>query len=145
MNIEKILFPTDFSLKSLKAREHALYLGEALNSTIHLLHAIEPLEYDRIDDEIKEFYRNLESQLEEKMADEKEVFEKRGLSVNTEIIIGPRWRVINNYAKDNNIDLIILGSHGIITETGEVSVGTTSHKVMFTSPCPVLIVRHENE
>lgn len=145
MKIEKILFPTDFSLKSLKAREHALYLGEVLDSTIHLLHAIEPLEYDRIDDEIKEFYRNLESQLQDKMADEKEVFEKRGLRVNTEIIIGPRWKVINNYASDNHIDLIILGSHGILSETGEVSVGTTSHKVMFTSPCPVLIVRHEND
>ena len=50
--------------------------------------------------------------------------------------------MINNYALEKGIDLIIMGSHGIRTESGEVSVGTTSHKVMFSSPCPVLIVRH---
>lgn len=145
MNIAKILFPTDFSARSLNAREHVLYLAEALESTVYLLHAIEPLEYDQIDQEIKEFYRNLESQLDEKMKYEQEVFEKRGLNVHTDIIIGPRWRVINSYAKDKNIDLIIMGSHGLKTDAGELSVGTTSHRVMFTSPCPVLIVRHESD
>ncbi|MEQ9618830.1 MAG: universal stress protein [Deltaproteobacteria bacterium] len=145
MKIAKILFPTDFSSRSLSAREYVLYLAEALESTVYLLHAIEPLEYDQIDQEIKEFYRNLEGQLEEKMRHEQEVFEKRGLNVHTEIIIGPRWRVINSYAKDKNIDLIIMGSHGLKTETGELSVGTTSHRVMFTSPCPVLVVRRETD
>lgn len=145
MNIEKILFPTDFSSRSLNAREHALYLAEALESTVYLLHAIEPLEYDQMDQEIKEFYRNLENQLDEKMKYEQEVFEKRGLSVHTDIIIGPRWKVINSYAKDKHIDLVIMGTHGLKTETGELSVGTTSHRVMFTSPCPVLIVRHESD
>ncbi|MGH7849556.1 MAG: universal stress protein, partial [Thermodesulfobacteriota bacterium] len=65
-----------------------------------------------------------------------------GLSVYTDIVIGPRWRVINTYAGEKGIDLIIMGSHGLRAESGDVSVGTTSHKVMFSSPCPVLIVRH---
>ena len=74
---------------------------------------------------------------------EKEVFERRGVGVHTDIVIGPRWKVINTYAREKEIDLIIMGTHGIRTETGDISVGTTSHKVMFSSPCPVLIVRHE--
>ena len=145
MKIESILFPTDFSLKSSAAREHTLYLAEALGSRVHILHAIEPLEYETMDEEISDFYRNLEKLLEEKMADEKGVFEKRDLDVQTDIIIGQRWRVINNYAREKEIDMIVMGSHGFKTESGEVSIGTTSHKVMFTSPCPVLIVRHESE
>lgn len=143
MKIEKILFPTDFSPRSRNAREHALYLAGALGAEVYLLHAIEPLKYEEVDDEIREFYRTLETQMNEKMAQEKEIFVKNGLSVNTDIVIGPRWKEINTYALEKGIDLIIMGSHGLKTDTGEVSVGTTSHKVMFSSPCPVLIVRHD--
>ncbi|MGH7890579.1 MAG: universal stress protein, partial [Thermodesulfobacteriota bacterium] len=42
--MQKILFPTDFSLHSAKAREYAIYLGEKLGATIYILHAIEPLD-----------------------------------------------------------------------------------------------------
>jgi len=143
LKIEKILFPTDFSPKSRSAREYALYLAGALGAEVYLLHAIEPLKYEEVDEEIREFYRTLETQMGEKMSGEKEIFEKNGLTVDTDIVIGPRWKVINTYAGENGIDLIIMGSHGIRTDTGEVSVGTTSHKVMFSSPCPVLIVRHD--
>lgn len=142
MKIEKILFPTDFAPRSANAREHALYLARALGASVYLLHAIEPLRYEEADEEIREFYRTLEAQMQEKMADEKDIFEKSGLDVQTDILIGPRWRVINTYAEEKGVDLIIMGSHGVRTESGEVSLGTTSHKVMFSSPCPVLIVRH---
>ena len=145
MKIERILFPTDFSQKSSAAREHALYLAQALGSAVYILHAIEPLEYETLDEEIREFYGNLEKLLGEKMADEKKVFEEKGINVETEIIIGQRWRVINNYASEKEANIIIMGSHGFKTESGEVSVGTTSHKVMFTAPCPVLVVRHEKD
>jgi nucleotide-binding universal stress UspA family protein len=142
LKIEKILFPTDFAPRSVNAREHALYLARALGASVYLLHAIEPLRYEEADEEIREFYRTLEAQMQEKMADEKDIFEKSGLDVQTDILIGPRWRVINTYAEEKGVDLIIMGSHGVRTESGEVSLGTTSHKVMFSSPCPVLIVRH---
>ena len=143
MKIDKILFPTDFSARTRNAREHAIYLASALGADLYLLHAIEPLKYEEADDEIREFYRTLEAQMAEKMAGEREIFEKNGITVVTDILIGPRWKVINAYAQEKAIDLIVMGSHGIRTDTGEVSVGTTSHKVMFSSPCPVLIVRHE--
>ncbi len=142
MKIEKILFPTDFSERSKNAREHALYLARALGASVCLLHAIEPLGYEEVDEEIREFYKTLETQMSEKMTAEKELFEKSGIVTETEIVIGPRWRVINTYAQEKGIDLIIMGTHGIRAESGELSVGTTSHKVMFSSPCPVLIVRH---
>ncbi|HXG31633.1 MAG TPA: universal stress protein [Thermodesulfobacteriota bacterium] len=143
MDIERILFPTDFSVYSEKAREYALYLGERLRASIYVLHAIEPLDYTEVDLEVKRFYKDLELQMEKKIEKEKEIFEKRGLSVESNIVIGQRWRVINTFAKEKNIDLIIMGSHGLQTESGKLAIGTTSHKVVFSSPCPVLIVRYE--
>lgn len=143
MKIERILFPTDFSIYSEKAREYALYLGEKLGASIYILHVIEPLDYPDIDEEIKEFYRELEMQMERKIEDEKRIFEQRGFHVQASIVIGPRWRVINTFAKEKSIDLIVMGSHGLKTETGQIAIGTTSHKVIFSSPCPVLVVRYE--
>ncbi|MFI5324086.1 MAG: universal stress protein [Thermodesulfobacteriota bacterium] len=143
MKIEKLLFPTDFSPRSISAREYTIYMAQAFDASVYLLHAIEPLKYDEVDDEIKDFYTTLETQLSQKMELEKEAFEKMGVNVNTDIVIGQRWRVINAYAREKGIDLIIMGSHGIRTESGDISIGTTSHRVMFSSPCPVLIVRHE--
>jgi len=145
MKIERILYPTDFSTKTENAREHAIYMAQSLKASLYLLHAIEPLDYEEMDEEIMDFYKGLENQLEVKMEAEIKIFQDAGLETQAEIIIGSRWKVINNYAKEKNIDLIIMGSHGVKTESGDVSVGTTSHKVMFSSPCPVLIVRHEGD
>lgn len=145
MNIKRILFPTDFSTYSEEAREYVVYLGEKLNAKIYILHAIEPLDSYEIDEEIKKFYKEIEADMEKKIEEEKESFKEKGLQAETNVVIGPRWRVINTFAKEKNIDLIIMGSHGLKTESGQVAVGTTSHKVVFTSPCPVLIVRNEGE
>ena len=145
MNIKRILFPTDFSTYSEKAREFVIYLGEKLNAKIFILHAIEPLDYYEVDEEIKRFYKEIEVEMEKKIEEEKETFKKKGLQAETNVVIGSRWRVINTFAKEKNIDLIIMGSHGLKTESGQVTVGTTSHKVVFTSPCPVLIVRNEGK
>lgn len=131
MNIQRILFPTDFSLYSEKAKEYTLYLGEKLNASIYILHAIEPLDYPNVDEEIKQFYKELEAQMEDKLKEEKKIFEKKGLRTETNIVIGPRWRVINTFAKERSIDLIIMGSHGLKTEAGQIAIGTTSHKVIF--------------
>lgn len=143
MDIKSVLFPTDFSVHSEKAREYTIYLGKKLNASIYILHVIEPLDYPDVDAEVKRFYKDLEVQMEKKIEEEKGIFEKQGLKVNKSILIGQRWRVINTVAKEKKIDLIVMGSHGIKTHTGELTIGTTSHKVVFSSPCPVLIVRHE--
>ncbi|MDA2920414.1 universal stress protein [Desulfobacterota bacterium AH_259_B03_O07] len=143
MNVDRILFPTDFSACSENARDYTIYLAERLNAKIYILHAIEPLEYLEVDEEVKKFFDEIELQMENKIEKEKEIFVKKGINIETEMVVGPRWRVINTFAKEKNIDLIVMGSHGLRTETDQLALGTTSHKVIFTSPCPVLLVRHE--
>jgi hypothetical protein len=41
-----------------------------------------------------------------------EFFDYMGLSNHSSFIIGPRWKVINTYAKEMGIGLIVMGSHG---------------------------------
>lgn len=145
MEIKKILFPTDFSRHSENAREYSLHLAEKLKSAVYLLHAIEPLEYtEEVDEELNNFYDELTAQLNEKMKKEKIHFDSLGVETHTDLIIGPRLEVINNYASEKKVDLVIIGSHGIRTAEGDLSIGTISHKIMFTSPCPVLVVKNDN-
>ena len=143
MKFGKILYPTDFSEKTQSARQTVADLAGNMDSKVFILHAIEPLRYEEFDEEIESFYKDLQIKLKEKMDKESEFFDSMSLSNHSSFIIGPRWKVINTYAKEMGIDLIVMGSHGLKDNTGKMLVGTTSHKVMFTSPCPVLVVRND--
>ena len=145
MKFEKILYPTDFSEKTKSARNTAADLAGSMDSKIFILHAIEPLRYEEFDDEIETFYKDLQMKLKEKMDEEAEFFDSMGLRTHSSFIIGPRWKVINTYAKEMDVGLIVMGSHGLKDNAGKMLVGTTSHKVIFTSPCPVLVVRNDYE
>ncbi len=140
--IKKIVFPTDFSQYSSKARDYVAELAGTLGCRVYIIHAIEPIQYEEDDEEIKQFYRNIELEIDKKIEEEKNYFLQKNIDVYTDTVIGSAWKVINTYAKEKEIDLIIMGSHGFKTEKDEVVIGTTSHKVVLTSPCPVLIVRN---
>lgn len=144
MEINKILLATDFSPVSKSAVEHALYLARIVGAKVYLLHAIEPIPHidKEVDDEVKKFYSEIETDAVEKLDKVKGMFVEQGIDVESSVVIGKRWLTINNFAEQNNVDLIIIGSHKIQSESGQVFIGTTSHKVAMSSPCPVLIVRH---
>ena len=143
MDIKNILFPTNFSDSSKKAGEYVLYLAKNLDSTVHIVHIIEPLRYLEIDEEIIKFYDDLKNKLNPKMENKLSEFHKENINTKSEIIIGARWKEINIYAEDNDIDLIIMGSHGLRDHKGDISIGTTSHKVIFTCTCPIMLIKNE--
>ena len=52
---------------------------------------------------------------------------------------GPPARTIVKFAKEKDIDLIVLGSRGLGDVEGYL-LGSVSHKVTSLSPCPTLVV-----
>ena len=52
---------------------------------------------------------------------------------------GPSAQVVLNAAKENDVDLIIMGSHRH-TVIGEAVLGSTTHKVLHHATRPVLVV-----
>ncbi len=145
VQIKHILFATDFSVYSERARDYALAVAKKFRARIYVLHAIEVVHYMHEDPELREWLRSLERSLEDRLARELAYFQDYGIDAEGELIIGSPWRVIVTFAKEKRIDLIVMGTHGVRTLEGKVLLGTTSHKVALAASVPVMLVRPYEE
>ena len=145
MNIKSILFPTDFSEGSLQAMKYAIELVKRFNAKLFLIHVVHEVRYsggffvphtsmDVLYDEVmKSTQKELDKYGIEEMREFKDSVERR-------IIRGVPHEEIVNFAKENKIDLIIIGAHG---KKGMETIffgNTTAHVVRF-APCAVLTGR----
>ena len=60
--------------------------------------------------------------------------------VVAEVRFGPPARVIIEAARDEEVDLIIMSTHGL-GASGRYALGSIALKVLMTAPCPVFMVR----
>ena len=140
--LKKILVPTDFSETSKIALQYAKEFATAFQASIHLLHVLVEWLPDGYIPYSPELFRDIEQatqkQIDELLTpEEREKYQaklvvQRGSSEFVEVI---------HYARDNNIDLIILGTHG----RGPIShmlLGSVAQTVVRKAHCPVLSIRH---
>lgn len=136
-----ILLPIDGSVQSQDAVEYAVSQFDP--GEITLLHVIDPIEAGysataSVPGYSEEWY---EHQTEEAEALFEEVIESLdGEEVETEIVVGRPSRTIVEYAEDNDIDHIVMGSHGRSGVT-RILLGSVAEAVVRRSPVPVTIVR----
>lgn len=144
MRIERILIPTDFSETGLLALEHGAFMARLFKADLYLLHVVEVLEfkynvYDpglmmRREDEMEEVVSTRLGELAIK------VREEYGVPVNTIITGGRTASGIAETARENKIDLIVMGTHGA-KGFEELFIGSNAHKTVTMSPCPVITVQ----
>ena len=146
MQIKTILCPIDFSEISAKALEYAFFLASHHQAELLLLHVV---------DHIHEFehYQILvftPTELVEKM--KKQAYEelnklteqiKKTIKVETVVREGKAFVEIVQEAKEKDMDLIVMGSHGR-TGISHMLMGSVAEKVVRKANCPVLIVRDKN-
>ena len=136
---ERILVAVDGSKHSETALEQALSMAKVCNS---ILFAIS------VTDVPSRFLGELEPKLKEKLANEtrqildqvKKRIEKENISCETIERMGSQpHELIVQEAKDREIDLIILGTHGR-TGLKKLIMGSVTQKVIGHAPCPVMVV-----
>lgn len=66
--------------------------------------------------------------------------EAKGIKVSTEVLFWPPAEAIVGYAEENDVDLIVMSSHGSSGPSRRPH-GRVADKVLKTSPVPVLMVR----
>ena len=148
LKINKILFPTDFSTCSKQAYPHALFLAEKYGSELHVLHVITIHtgdSYNPVYDfpHLKKYNIHLE-----KYADERSEKIIKQHKVNGARIIKIQVRgyspptIILKYTKNQNIDLIVMGTHGR-RGLGYLLLGSVAEEVIRTAQCPIYTIREQ--
>lgn len=143
---ETILIPYDGTDEGWKGVEHGIDLAAAVGASVHALYVIDlpgtpRTVYVREDEEeMRERYREYG---EEVTTEVREAAEQRGVGVETVLKSGSVREEIVDYAAENGIDLIVIGT-AYRGKIGAV-LGGTAEKVVRTSTVPVTTVRQLQE
>lgn len=143
IKLKKILFPTDFSRCAEQALIHAVFLAEKHDAEIHLLHVVTLFEDQPniVSEEIgetEEIVRKLENIAERQL---NKVVDSEDMRIVTMIKRGiSAAPIILEYASDNNIDLIVMGTHGR-RGLGHLLLGSIAEEVVRMAECPVFTIR----
>jgi nucleotide-binding universal stress UspA family protein len=154
MHFKKILFATDFSDVSRHARTLVAGLREAGLEEVVLVHVIDVRRIEVMEEPSGwvapsgGFERDVEERMHsigQKNIKELQVqLEKAGFTVRPLLIDGIPWREIVTIADDENVDLIVVGSHGR-SDIMQMLLGSVSENVIRHARQPVLVVRREWE
>ncbi len=140
---KNILLPTDFSLGSEEAFEHAKDIAKSMGAKIHLLNVIHPVVYPTGLDLAHESLINLEDNLEKASKANLEKVAKRlkdlGIESKSTILMGKPSDQIMEYSKKFDIDLVVIATHGS-SGLERFIFGSTTEKVIRKVECPVLVV-----
>ena len=145
IRIRTILVPTDFSDPAAAAWEHAQWLATRFRSRIHLLHVVSPpVVFDAWGSEGAGLRLGAVLEDAERYAGEqlRTMIPMRG-PLATRIIAatatGPVVDSILDYAEANNIDLIVMGTHGR-GAVGHLLLGSVTERCIQRARIPVFTV-----
>lgn len=141
--VRNILVSTDFSDFSAVAVEYAASFALLYGAKIHLVHVIEPASVvgvPNLDLSTAAVSRELEDGAQEEMR--KFVYWKMKNNTNLEQVVlhGDPHHEIVRYAQENEIDLIVIATHGR-TGLAHMLLGSVAEKIVRLSPVPVLAVK----
>jgi len=145
LNLKKILVPIDFSPMSKKAFQHALRFAEQFGCEIVLLHVIEPVEAIAGSLLAVDIFAQPEEDTaaaEAELAFLKASSRNRRNSFTSAVRIGHAPNEITKAAKEMDVDLIVIATHGY-TSWRHLCIGSTAERVVRTAPCPVLVIREK--
>lgn len=137
-----ILLATDLSPYAELVAQRALDLLGQYQARLSVLHVVEELIlYDEFYDPIIPVELDLETQLTERA---KEQLDRMldGLGARTAqraVVTGTPKAQITDYARENGVDLIVMGSHG--RHGIDRLLGSVASSILNDAPCDVLAVR----
>lgn len=140
MNVKTILLPVDGSAHSDKATDYALDMAKTLNASIVLLQCRKPVPSELGEPNLQWVLDHYSKDAQEIIEPYEKQLEAAGALFKVMIVGGRPAEVIEDVAKAEKVDIIVMGSKGKSDFEGFM-LGSVTHKVLHTSPCPVLVVK----
>lgn len=140
---KKVLVPTDFSDASLDAMHTALSMVEYAHC-VHVLHIVQPIPDDLAAGTLAQDAGPAESEEARRQVhlERLESFLTAGEVDGLIAVVqtGDPALCITQYARDNDIDLVVMAAHGY--DRGErISMGSVTERVLHNADGPVLVLR----
>ncbi|ADJ14719.1 universal stress protein [Halalkalicoccus jeotgali] len=141
---QRVLVPIDGSPQAQESFEYAI--REFPDATLIALTVLDPAEMSAGGTEMgMASYADRWMEVEEERAEER--FDRvRALAADgdvaleTQTVLGRPARAIVEYAEDNDVDHVVMGSHGR-DGVSRILLGSVAETVVRRSPCPVTVVR----
>lgn len=126
MEKDTILVPYDFTEKAEYALQHAIKISTHLKNRIQLIHIV------KSDDQIEE----AQTQLKEEI---KRLTEEYKIDLDPVVLAGNLFKEVSDYASNNNISIVIMGTHGI--RGMQKITGSWALKVIVGSKTPFIVIQ----
>jgi nucleotide-binding universal stress UspA family protein len=145
IQLRRILVPTDFSQYSQCALDYASAFAERFGSELHLLHVVNdyyPMTPDAglILADADHYRRAVVSAAGQEIQQLPAPGMHSTINVVRKVSVGQPFVEIIRYAREHEVDLIVIGSHGR-SGLSHVLMGSVAERVVRKAGCPVLTVR----
>ncbi len=139
-NVKKVMAPLDFSDHSAEALRNAWELTRDVNGELHIVHVVG--HHFNILEGSRELMREtaMQEQAEEELARLKKDELGNSDKVTTAVLTGPPAAQLAQYARERNIDLIVLPAFGH-SGSEYALIGGVTEKLVRNAPCSVLVLR----
>jgi nucleotide-binding universal stress UspA family protein len=137
--LKKVLVPIDFAVASDAALVYGRALAKTFGAELHVLHVMENLFLRPMANNPAAIEAGVANRVAEQLTEE----DRKALRAVPALrkSDAPAEEIVR-YADQEQIDLIVMGTHGRVN-MAHLLMGSVAEKVVRTAPCPVLIVRHK--
>ena len=144
IRLTTILVPSDFSECSDAALRYGLELARRFDARLHLLHVVQdpltqPWAAEGFSAPLFEAVEKWQREAKARLAAAIPLSDVGRVTVSA--TVAWPYAEILRYAAENDVDLIVMGTHGR-SGVSHMLLGSIAEKVVRHAPCPVLTVRH---
>ncbi len=138
-DVSKLLVPLDGSKNSMRGLDMAIILAKQCNASITSVHSVHIQSHSSFrsanedEERTDEYIKGVMEEAEQKVA-------KYGIEFDYKVMNGDIGYNIIKYAKENEFDMIIMGSRGR-NAIKNMLFGSVTNSVLQSSKIPVLVVK----
>jgi nucleotide-binding universal stress UspA family protein len=136
---ETILLPTDGSEASKAAYDHAMEIAERFDATLHVLYVADTTEYSTVtfEDNVVDSLEREGKQVVDGVVEDAEA---RGVDAVGVVMQGGAYETIQSYVDENDVDMVVMGTHGR-SGFDRIVLGSVTEHVVRTADVPVVTAR----
>jgi len=142
--MKKILVPTDFSECAQNAEKYAFFLAQKIDAELVFLHVINtPVDWSKLTKEQEDLFPDSKEAIahsKKKLNELVKHAESNKIKSRKVLIFNNTNEKIHRFVEDEQIDLVVMGSHGVYGFKDYI-LGTNTYSMMRNSKVPVIVVK----